>query len=184
MATNLDTKVLKSSDTNMNTLAYVDPHLISCSVSSANQLRVAYRSTICSCTTYEVYYPDKPKLWVCWDNHEDRLSESRRPSHPLLTKHIHACLVPSQLSWRPAANHTIQMDLGELSSRRMLRVHHDPAIGAVRPWFEHEDVHITLTNKTWKQVISQVARYQVPGTLHESFFRLPARAHARLKYRD
>ncbi len=56
---------------------------------------------------------------------------------------------------------TIQMDLGEKAFKRMLRVHYDPAIGAMRPWVEHEDVYADLTNKNWRQVISQLARYQV-----------------------
>ena len=67
MATNLHTKVLKSGDANMNTLAYVDPHLVACSVTSANQLRVACSSRMCSCTAYEAYYPNTPKMWICWD---------------------------------------------------------------------------------------------------------------------
>ncbi len=70
----------------------------------------------------------------------------------------------------------IQMDLGERAFKRMLRVHYDPAIGAVRPWVEHEDVFANLTNKSWKQVISQLARYQVPRALHETFCRLPTRS--------
>ncbi len=69
-ATNLHTKVLKSGDANMNTLTYVDPHLVACGASSANQLRVAYRSRMCSWTAYEAYYPDTPKMWICWDYQE------------------------------------------------------------------------------------------------------------------
>ena len=71
---------------------------------------------------------------------------------------------------------TIQKDFGERAFRRMLRVHYDPAIGAARPWIEHEDVYANLTSKTWGQVISQVERYQVPRALHETFFRLPVRS--------
>ncbi len=39
-STNLHTKILKSGDANMNTIAYVDPHLVACGASSANQLRM------------------------------------------------------------------------------------------------------------------------------------------------
>ncbi len=78
-ATNLHTKVLKSGDANMNMLTYVDPHLIACSATSANQLRVAYRSRMCSCTAYEAYYPDTPKMWICRDYREAMKNGSASP---------------------------------------------------------------------------------------------------------
>ncbi len=241
-AINLHTKMLKSGDSNINTLAYVEPHLISCSASRVNRKRIANRSRMCCCTAYEAYFPDTPKLWICWDYREAMKIGSADPNGQVLPfllstympvmylvkypgdtqptqqklmdmKNVGFSLTRAyelivgtpremelcnyrrclQSNWRVMMmaeifkvarkfheRHdmifdTMQMDPSEEAFRCMLRVHSDPATGAMRPWYEHEDVYANLTNKSWRQIISQLARYQVPRALHETFCRLPTK---------